>query len=522
MLRTGRSIRLLLAIAIAIVGANCFLFLEDAMCEKVPLEEAIKTLEPHDVWQNFYDVSQVPRYSKHEDKIRAFLVQFGNGLGLETIVDEVGNVLIRKPPIQGMENRKGVILQAHMDMVAKKAPDTVHDFDNEPIYAYVEDDWVKAEGTTLGADDGIGVAMAMAVLQSNIMATGPLEALFTVDEEDGMSGALGLKPGLLTGDILINLDGEVEGEFTNGSAGGESADIRVTYVETGLPSSVATYQVAVQGLKGGHSGLNINLGQGNAAKLLVRFLKDAAGRYGLRVAQIDAGSAANAIPSEGSALVLIPAGRETEFLEHVVEYEGILKNELGKVETTLSVTAVAANPPPRIMHERSQRDLVNALYGTPQGVIRMSDTVPALVETSTNMGVVRASNRVMEVENRIRSSVDTSMDDVGAMLSSVWELVGGNIEFSGRYPGWKPNPNSPIVHLMSDVYRDLYGVEAKVVAIHAGLECGTIYGTYPNLDMISIGPTLEKVHSTDEKMFVPSVKKVMDLLVETLRRVPVK
>jgi dipeptidase D len=522
MLRAGRYIRLSLAIAAAIVGVDGFVLHGKARAEKVPLEDAIKGLEPHDVWQNFYDVTQVPRRSHHEEKIRSFLVQFGNNLGLQTIVDGVGNVLIRKPATPGMENRKGVILQAHMDMVAKTAPGTTHDFDNDPIVAYVEDDWVKAEGTTLGADDGIGLALAMAVLQSTTMATGPLEVLFTVDEEDGMSGALGLQPNLLTGDILINLDGEVEGEFTNGSAGGELGYIRVTYDETGVPRGVASYRVSVQGLKGGHSGLNINLGQGNAAKLLVRFLKDAAGRYGLRVAQIDAGSAANAIPSEGSALVLIPGGRETEFLDHVAEYEGILKNELGAVETTLSVTAVAADLPRRVMQEKSQRDLVNALYGTPQGVIRMSDTVPDLVETSTNMGVVRAGNRVMEVENRIRSSVNTSIDDVGAMLSSVWELVGGKAEFSGRYPGWKPNPDSPIVHLMSDVYRNLYGVDPTVVAIHAGLECGTIYGTYPNLDMISIGPTLEKVHSADEKMFVPSVKKVMDLLVETLKQIPVK
>lgn len=522
MLRAGRYISLSLAIAAAIVGADCFVVHGSAVAEKVPLEEAIKSLEPHDVWQNFYDVSQVPRYSHHEEKIRAFLVQFGNNLGLETIVDGVGNVLIRKPATAGMENRKGIILQAHMDMVAKTDPDTIHDFDNDPIVAYVEDDWVRTEGTTLGADDGIGIAVAMAVLQSNTLATGPLEALFTVDEEAGMSGALGLQPGLLTGDILINLDGEVEGEFTNGSAGGELGYIRVMYDETGLPRDMMAYRVAVQGLIGGHSGVNINKGQGNAAKLLVRFLKDAAGKYGLRVTQIDAGSAPNSIPSEGSALVLIPSGREAEFLKHVEEFEGILKGELGNVETDLSVTAVAAALPPRAMHEKSQRDLVNALYGTPQGVIRMNDTAPDLVETSTNMGVVRASNRVMEVENRIRSSVDTSIDDVGAMLSSVWELVGGDVEFSGRYPGWKPNPDSPIVQLMSDVYWNLFGVEASVVAIHAGLECGTIYGTYPNLDMISIGPTMQGVHSTDECLYVPSVKKVMDLLVETLKRIPAK
>jgi dipeptidase D len=522
MLGGGRTIGLSLAIAAVIVAADGFVSHEGAMAEKVPLEDAIEGLAPQDVWQRFYEITRIPRRSLHEEKVRAFLVQFGQGLGLETTVDEAGNVLIRKPPAAGMENRKGVILQAHMDMVAQQTPETVHDWENDPIAAYVEDDWVRAEGTTLGADDGIGVAMAMAVLQSNTLATGPLEALFTVNEEAGMEGASGLAPGILAGDILINLDGEVEGEFTIGCAGGELGEIQVAYRETGLSSGRTAYRVAIQGLKGGHSGIHINLGRGNAAKLLVRFLKDAAGRYGLRVAQIDAGTAPNSIPGEGSALVCIPWGREAEFLMHVGEYEGILKSELGAVETGMSVTAASAELPRKIMNESDQRDLVNALYGTPQGVIRMSDNVAGLVETSTNMGVVRAGGRFLEVANRVRSSVDTSMDDVGAMLSSVWELAGGEVRFSGRYPGWKPNPDSPIVLLMSDAYRDLYGAEAVVVAIHAGLECGTIYGKYPNLDMISIGPTMEEVHSVEERLFVPSVEKAMGLLVETLRRIPVK
>ncbi|MFA6148131.1 MAG: aminoacyl-histidine dipeptidase [bacterium] len=492
------------------------------MAEKVPLEDAIATMSPQDVWQRFYEVTQVPRSSLHEGKIRDYLVNFGIGLGLYTFVDNVGNVLILKPPTSGMENRKGVILQAHMDMVAQTAPGTVHDFENDPIAAYVEDDWVRAEGTTLGADDGIGIAMAMAVLQSNTMAAGPVEALFTVNEEAGMDGALGLAPNLLTGEILINLDGEVEGEFTIGCAGGEAGDIRVPYIETGLPFNMPAYRLTVGGLKGGHSGVDIDKGLGNAAKLLVRFLKDAAGKYGLRVAQINSGTAANAIPRDGTALVCIPPGRENTFLEHVSEYEKILKNELGAVETDLTVTAAVADRPHRIMSERSQRDLVNALYANPQGVIRMSDNVADLVETSTNMGVVRAGDRVMEVSNRIRSSVDTSIDDVGAMLSSVWELVGAEVVYSGRYPGWKPNPSSPIVLQMSDIYKSLFGADPKVLAIHAGLECGTIYGKYPNLDMISIGPTLKKVHTTEEGLFVPSMQKAMDLLVETLKRIPVK
>ncbi len=285
---------------------------------------------------------------------------------------------------------------------------------------------------------------------------------------------------------------------------------------------MAAYRFTVQGLKGGHSGTAINLGQGNAAKLLVRFLKDGAARYGLRVATLSSGTAANAIPRDGTALVCILSGRTNEFLAHVAEYEAILKSELGAVETKLSVTAEAADRPLRIMSEKAQRDAINAFYATPQGVIRMSDNVADLVETSTNMGIARAADRVLECSNRIRSSVDTSIDDVANMLSSVWELAGAEIQYSGRYPGWKPNPNSPIVLLMSDVYRALFGRDPSVLAIHAGLECGTIYGQYPNLDMISVGPTMTDVHSPTERLFVPSVQKAMDLLAETLRQIPGK
>jgi dipeptidase D len=522
MVEASRSIRLASAIVAFFASGYCFALPGEAMAEKVPLEDAVRNMEPQDVWQRFYEVTQIPHRSLHEEKIRNYLVSFGNSLGLQTIVDNVGNVLIRKPATPGMENRKGVILQAHMDMVANQTPETVHDWENDPITAYVDNDWVRAEGTTLGADDGIGIALAMAVLQSGTIVSGPLEALFTVDEEAGMTGADGLAPGLLTGDILINVDGEVEGDFTIGCAGGEAAEINAPYLETGVPGRMTAYRVAVQGLQGGHSGIEINKGLGNAAKLLVRFLKDASGRYGLRVSQIDSGTAANAIPSEGTSLVCIPWGREAEFLEHVVEYEGILKSELGAVETKLSFTAAAADPPHRIMNEKAQHNLVNALYGTPQGVIRMSDNVANLVETSTNMGFVHAGDRSVEVANRIRSSVDTSIDDVGAMLSSVWELAGEKVEFSGRYPGWKPNPESPLVLLMSGVYRDLFGKEPNIGAVHAGLECGTIYGKYPNLDMNSIGPTNQYIHTPNEQLFVPSVQKVMDLVVETLKRIPVK
>ncbi len=522
MLGVRRFVGLMFSIAAIILFTDDFVLNEGAMAEKIPLADAIGTMSPQDVWLRFYDVTQIPRRSGNEDRIREYLVRFGSDLGLETYIDDVGNVIIRRPAAPGMENRKGVILQAHMDMVADQAAGVIHDWDNDPIAAYVENDWVKAEGTTLGADDGIGMALAMAIMESNTIAAGPLEALFTVTEEAGMTGAKGLVPGSLTGDILVNLDGEIDSEFTIGCAGGEAGDVRTGYVETAFPRGMAAYRFTVKGLKGGHSGTAINLGLGNAAKLLVRFLKDGAARYGLRIAELRSGTAANAIPRDGTALVCIPAGKDSEFLAHVSEYEAVLKNELGAVETELSVGAEACDRPPRIMSEKSQRIAIDAFYATPQGVIRMSDNVADLVETSTNMGIARAADRTLECSNRIRSSVDSSIDDVANILSSVWELAGAEVLYSGRYPGWKPDPASPIVLLMSDVYRGLFGQDPRVVAIHAGLECGTIHGTYPVLDMISVGPTTEGVHSPDERLHVPSVQKVKDLLVETLMRVPEK
>ncbi len=491
-----------------------------APARKVPLAEAVKALEPRDVWVNFYELTRIPRPSRHEEKVREFLVRFGKDLGLETMVDGAGNVVIRKPAAAGMENRKGVVLQAHMDMVPQKTADAVHDFARDPIAAYLEGEWVKAAGTTLGADDGIGIAMAMAVLQSKTTPTGPLEALFTVNEEDGMDGARGLAPGLLAGGILINLDCETEGEFTIGSAGGEYADVKFPAAGVALPAGMTAWRLSVRGLNGGHSGLDIHLGRGHAAKLLVRVLGDASTRYGMRLAQIDSGTAANAIPREATALVCIPEGREGEFLKRVREYENIFRNELGAVEPGLAVAAAPADPPAEVMAPKAQRALLAALHGAPQGVIRMSDAVAGLVETSTNTGVVRARDGAVEVASLTRSSVDTCLDDVDGMLAGIWELAGADVRVSRRYPGWRPDPGSPIVRLMAGVYKDLYGTEAKLIAVHAGLECGTIGAKYPGMELISIGPTLRDGHSPGERLFAPSVKKAADLLAETLKRIP--
>ena len=487
--------------------------------DKVPLGDAVADMEPQDVWQNFYALTQIPRPSGYDEEVRAFLVQFGQDLGLETIVDEAGNVLIRRPAVAGMEDRTGVVLQAHMDMVAQADPGIAHDFMTNPIQAYVDGEWVRAEGTTLGADDGIGIAVAMAVLRSETLAVGPIEALFTVDEETTMSGADGLQPGVLQGGIDINLDSEEEGTFTIGSAGGEQATSELIYTETVVPPDMTAYTLTVGGLQGGHSGMDINLGRGHAIKLLVRFLRDAP-TYNLRLANLAGGTAGNAIPREASALVCIPESQTDAFLKAVEEYQVVVQKELAAVEPDLRVQAVPADLPVTVMDETAQRTLIDALDATPQGVMRMSDAVPDLVETSTNMGIVQSHAGDASALCYLRSSGDSSLDDLAGMISSVWELAGVDVVLSGRYPGWEPNPDSPILALMQDVYQEMYGQSPVVTAVHAGLECGTIVAKYPGMDAISIGPTLENVHSPSEALNIASVKKLTDFLLEVLSRVP--
>jgi dipeptidase D len=486
----------------------------------VPLKEAMENLEPQDVFQNFYDITQVPRPSGQSDQIREFLVNFGNGLRLETTIDDTGNVLIRKPAAAGMENRMGVILQAHMDMVPQKADGNEFDFATDPIQAIVNGDYIVTDGTTLGADNGIGIAMIMATLQSETLQAGPLEALFTVDEESTMSGANGLKPDALYGMILINMDSEEEGVFTIGAAGGEHATISSSYSQFPAPTGMVAYQVKVQGLKGGHSGLDINLGRGHATKILVRLLNEAAIPYGLRLASLSGGTISNAIPRDAVALVFITDPQVDAFLNFVAEFEVKVQNELKAVEPDLTVEVAAVQTPAQVMDETFQKNLINALYGTPQGVLRMSDTVPGLVETSTNIGITNAQDGKLEIDCTVRSSVDSELADTGQMIASVWELAGYTVEFSGFYSGWPPDPESLILGIMQAEYRDMFGKEAEIMAVHAGLECGTIGGKYPDMDMISIGPTMNNVHSPTERLYIPSVEKVMRLLFEVLQNIP--
>ncbi|HEY9121494.1 MAG TPA: beta-Ala-His dipeptidase [Brevefilum sp.] len=492
----------------------------DQSAAKISLKDALENLEPQDVFQNFYDITQVPRPSGQMEEIQAFLMNFGQDLGLETIMDEAGNVIIRKPASTGMENRKGVILQAHMDMVPTKDSDLDFDFATDPIQAFVSGDYLVTEGTTLGADDGIGMAMIMTVLQSETLKAGPIEGLFTVNEETDMSGAFGLKEDVLHGSILINLDSEWDGVFLIGAAGGGHISVSGSYSQEPTPGELVAYQVKIQGLKGGHSGVDIHLGRGHAIKLLVRLLKDAIKPYELHVASLNGGNASNAIPREAAAVVLLPENQKDAFNVYLKTFEATAKAELSAVEPDLNIELVDIEPPSEMISEDFQLIILDALYATPQGVMRMSDALPGLVETSNNLGVVMIQDGQIQVDCTPRSSVDSALEDVSQMIASVWQLAGYEVEFANYYPGWKPNPESPILALTKATYQELYGTEPMVMAVHAGLECGMIGGKYPGMDMISIGPTLSDVHSPSERLLIPTVGHVMDLLLAVLENIP--
>ncbi len=486
------------------------------------MSKAILDLEPKAVWKHFYSLTQIPRPSKHEDKIQEFMVNFGKNLGLETIKDEVGNVIIRKPATAGMENRKGIVLQGHLDMVPQKNSDKDHDFTKDPIDAYVDGDWVTADGTTLGADNGMGVAAAMSILESKDIAHGPIEALFTSDEETGMTGAFGLKAGVLKGDILMNMDSEDEGELYIGCAGGTNANAQFTYTPEAVPTGYKAFKIALTGLKGGHSGVDIPLQRGNSNKLLNRFLRSAATKFNLRLASIDGGSLRNAIPRESFATVVVPADKAAEFEAAIPKCEAVFKAELEKTEPFMTFKVEAADLPENLIDLKTQTNLLNAVYACPNGVMRMSDSMEGLVETSNNIAIVKSNNGVINVLTLIRSSVDSAKKDLENMIESVFQLAGAKIYFDGQYPGWKPNVDSPILKAMSDIYNNKYGIVPKVTAIHAGLECGLLGGVYPNWDMISFGPTIRFPHSPDEKVNIESVQKFWDFTLETLKHVPLK
>lgn len=482
----------------------------------------IKDIQPTEVWQIFDEMLQIPRPSRHEDKIQEWAVNFGKNLGLETLEDEAGNVVIRKPATPGMENRKGVILQGHLDMVPQKNSDKVHDFTADPIEAFADGEWVKANGTTLGADNGIGVASALAVLASEKRKHGPLEVLLTATEETGMFGAGGLKTGVLKGEILINTDSEDEGELYVGCAGGEDVNVLFHYSETDIPAGFTALNLNVTGMKGGHSGIDIPLQRGNAIKVFFRILHAASEKTGARLGSIDAGSLRNAIPREAFGTIAVSEASVADFVALVDEVAETVKSELSATEPGLEVKVEETELPPALIDEKTQQNLTRAVMACPNGVIRMSDSMKGLVETSSNLAIVKsdAGAKTISAASLMRSSVDSAKEELAERMKAVFELAGASVSFSGKYPGWKPNMDSPILKTMQEVYQKRFGKVPEIKAIHAGLECGILGGKYPHWDMISFGPTIRFPHSPDEKVNIGTVQKFWDFLVATLEDIP--
>ena len=486
------------------------------------MSKELMSLEPKLLWENFYQLTCIPRPSKKEGEAVKFVQEFGKKHNLETITDKAGNVIIRKQATPGYENRQGVILQAHLDMVPQKNSDVKHDFEKDPISAYIDGEWVKAKGTTLGADNGIGLAAALAVLASDNLQHGLVEALFTIDEETGMTGAKELEPNILKGSILLNLDSEDEGELYVGCAGGTDATATFKYKKENVPAGSIGYELALTGLKGGHSGVDINLGRGNANKIMFRFLKQIVVNNEVRLSSIDGGSLRNAIPRESFAIITLPKNEEEDFLLALKNYNEIIKSEFGKTEPDLSFNAKKVALPKFVINEVTQDDLINAIKACPNGVMRMSSDMENLVETSLNLAIVKSTDKTIDVKLLVRSSVDSAKESVESTLDSLFRLAGADIVFSGQYPGWKPNMDSPILKTMQSVYQAKWGKTPEIRAIHAGLECGIIGSVYPKWDMISVGPTIRFPHSPDEKVNIKSVGLFWEFIVETLKNVPNK
>lgn len=490
--------------------------------KKNNMNSEIRSLEPKALWNKFADLNAVPRPSKKEERVIGFMKDFGASLGLETIEDEVGNVIIKKPASAGMENRKTIVMQSHLDMVHQKNSDTEFDFDAQGIEMYVDGDWVRAKGTTLGADNGLGVATIMAILESNTIAHPAIEALFTIDEETGMTGAMGLKGGLLDGEILLNLDTEEDDEIGVGCAGGVDVTAIRTYELEETPEFKVGYTIEVRGLQGGHSGMDIHRGLGNANKILNRILFDGFENFGLRISEIDGGSLRNAIPRESKAIVAVDAIHEEAFVLESGLLVNSIKTELKTMEPDLQVVISKCEAPESIMDLGVQEGVTRALYAALNGVYRMSADIEGLVETSNNIARVIIKDGAIKIACLTRSSVESSKWDLANMLRSTFELTGCEVELSGEYPGWTPNMDSDILKVMSKLYEELNGEKANVAACHAGLECGILGQNYPEMDMISFGPTILGAHSPDERASISSAKKYWNFVLEILTQIPLK
>ncbi len=487
------------------------------------MSQEIRNLEPKPLWNKFADLNAVPRPSKKEERVIEFIKNFGTSLGLETFEDEIRNVIIRKPATPGMENRKPIVLQGHLDMVHQKNNDTTFDFDAQGIDMYVDGDWVRARGTTLGADNGLGVAMIMAILESTTIKHPAIEALFTIDEETGMTGALNLKGGVLHGEILLNMDTEEDDEIDIGCAGGIDVTATRGYAEEETPEGSVGYTITVKGLQGGHSGMDIHKGLGNANKIMNRLLFDGFENFGLQIAEISGGSLRNAIPRESIANVIIAEMYDEAFVFDMQEVIGDIKTEFKTTEPNLTIEIVKNDlVPPKVMDLGVQEGLLRAIYAAHNGVYRMSADMEDLVETSNNIARVIVKDGHISIQNLTRSSVETSKMDLANALRSAYELFGCEVEFGGSYPGWTPNVNSEILEVLTSIYERQNGLQPKVVACHAGLECGILGTNYPNMDMISFGPTIHGAHSPDERASITSSQKFWKFVIEILENIPVK
>lgn len=482
----------------------------------------IKDLQPECVWRNFYDLTQVPRPSGHLEKVQQFLLDFAKKVGVEAFKDSANNIVMRKPASPGMENRKTVMLQAHMDMVPQKTPDSTHNFETDPIQTWIDGEWVKTKGTTLGADNGLGIAAIMAVMEDKTLKNGPIEALCTADEETGMYGANDLPTGQMNSDILLNLDTEDEGEMIVGSAGGVDITGTIEYKPVETEEGDKAIKVTIKGLKGGHSGLEINEGRANANKQMVRFVREAISLCDARLAEWHGGNMRNAIPNSCVVVLTVPAENVEATKELVEDWKEQIVEDYYGIEDAIEFFCEDVETPKTEVPADIQDNLIDAIYACHDGVIRMIPTIPTKVETSSNLAIINITDSKAEMLILARSSSESMKDYVTKTVSSAMAMVGMKVITSGDYFGWNPNPNSPMVALMSKIYKDLFNQDPTVQVCHAGLECSVILGKYPGLDIVSFGPTIRSPHTAGERAHIPSVTKFWQFLVKTLEEIPVK
>ena len=482
--------------------------------------EILGQLKPNLLWYHFEELCKIPRPSRKEEKVAQYVISVAKKNNLQYATDDFGNVVIRKPATPGKEKLIPVVMQGHLDMVAEKNADVKHDFDKDPILPYIDGDWVKAKGTTLGGDNGVGVAAALAVMESKDLEHGPIEALFTLDEETGLFGAQALKSGFLNGKILMNLDSEEDGALYIGCAGGQNTFVKFKSTLNDVPANTTALEIKVSGLKGGHSGLDINTGRGNAIKLMTRLLHELNYTFGIRLVSINGGSKHNAIPRETFSVIRVAKKFTADTLTYIERYNKIVQAELSSVEPSLNVVAVETKSKSKVMDKTTTKNLIDSLYAVPNGVIKMSADIPGLVETSTNLAVVVTKGKEVVATLSQRSSVESEKNDISNSIAAFFKLIKAEVKQSDGYPGWKPDIHSPVLCTMKNVYNQLYGSDPEVKAIHAGLECGIIKERYPDMDMISFGPTLMDVHSPDEKIKISTVPKFWALLTTVLKKIP--